>query len=161
MLKYFPKKDETVGLILPRMKIKDRMATLEAFTDVLDDKGKRKQPRNNQILIGTTRLIGTGLQLTRAANVVLMEPDYEFVNEIQVYGRVHRIGQKNDCSFSYRLIDTVNEVERAIIKRQKDRKEAFGRVLSNRECEVMLSKARPSALDVTESSRDRPLTPVR
>ena len=132
-------KDE-IGVILPRMKMKERTATLDAFTDAYDERGIRKQKRNNQILIGTTRLIGTGLQLTRAANTILMEPDYEFVNEAQAYGRVHRIGQKNDCSFSYRLIMSKSEFEMGIVRRQQDRKEAFGRVLGQEEFDQMFQE---------------------
>lgn len=145
MLRYFPEmeKDEEVGLILPRMKIKERAAILEAFTDVVDVNGKRKHKRNIRVLIGTTRLLGTGLQLTRAANIVLMEPDYEFVNEIQAYGRIHRIGQKHDCSFSYRLIDSESEIEKAIVERQRDRKEVFGRNLSEGEFHDMMESVGP------------------
>ena len=64
--------------------------------------------------------------MTRAVQMVLMEPEYEFVNELQAYGRIHRIGQKNRCSFSYGLIDPASEVERRIIDGQKTRKEQMG-----------------------------------
>lgn len=119
------------------MKARDKTEALEAFTDAHDDNGNRKQKRNNKILIGTTRLIGTGLQLTRSCNVVLMEPDYEFIKELQGYGRVHRIGQKNNSSFSYRLIDPTSEIERAILKKQQDRKEVVGRALSDSELKMI------------------------
>lgn len=149
MLKYFPEKEEKeqVGLIMPRMKIKERAAILEAFTDVLDVNGKRKHKRNIQILIGTTRQIGTGLQLTRAANIVLMEPDYEFVNEIQAYGRVHRIGQKHDLSCSYRLINSESEVEKAIVERQRDRRETFGRYIGDQDFDDLMALVRPKEVD--------------
>jgi hypothetical protein len=109
------------------MKQKDRTTTIEAFTDVLSENGERKQKDNYQILIGTTRLIGAGLQLTRASHVVLMEPDFEFFRELQGYARVHRIGQKNFESYSYRFIDEGSAIEQRILKRQKERNEFTGR----------------------------------
>ena len=71
-------------------------------------------------------MIGVGLQLQKACYVVVMEPDYEFIHELQAYGRVHRIGQKNPFSRSFRLIDDGSEIENKILQRQADRKEAAG-----------------------------------
>jgi SNF2 family DNA or RNA helicase len=115
------------------MKGSEKVEIVNAFTDACDLKGKRKSKRDIRFLIGTSRLLGVGLQLTRACNVVLMEPDNEFVREMQGYARIHRIGQKNPLSRSYRLIDSGSEVEEAILKRQKDRKEFAGRALSEEE----------------------------
>ena len=110
------------------MKARERTAVLDAFTDAIDkDTGLRKQKNDIQILIGTTRLIGVGLQLTRAANLVLMEPDYEFYRELQAVARVHRIGQRNLRSYSLRLIDEGSEIENRIVKRQEQRGEVHGR----------------------------------
>jgi len=117
-------------VIAGRMKGSEKTDIINAFTDAVDPKGKRKCKKDIRFLIGTSRLLGVGLQLTRASHVVLMEPDNEFVREMQGYARVHRIGQKNPLSRSYRLIDSGNEVEAAILKRQKDRKEFAGRLIS-------------------------------
>jgi SNF2 family DNA or RNA helicase len=114
-------------VIAGRMKGSEKTDIINAFTDAVDPRGKRKCKRDIRFLIGTSRLLGVGLQLTRASHVVLMEPDYEFIREMQGYARVYRIGQKNPLSRSYRLIDSGNEVEGAILKRQKDRKEFVGR----------------------------------
>jgi SNF2 family DNA or RNA helicase len=132
-----PSLKNRIGVVMPGMKAKDRTDVLEAFTDAFDDKGKHRQTRNNLILIGTTRLIGKGLQLTRAAHMVLMEPEYEFVNELQAYGRIHRIGQMNPCSYSYRLINSASEIERRIVERQKARKESVGVQVDAAEVEGM------------------------
>jgi hypothetical protein len=122
-----------VGLVCAGMKQRERTAVIDAFTDAVDkDSGTRKQKLNFQILIGTTRLIGTGLQLTRACNLVMMEPDYEFYRELQVVARVHRIGQKNPRSYSFRLIDQGSEIEKRIVKRQEDRGEIFGKEVKTR-----------------------------
>jgi len=120
-------------VIAGRMKGSEKSEIINAFTDAVDVKGKRKSKRDICFLIGTSRLLGVGLQLTRACHVVLMEPDNEFVREMQGYARVHRIGQKNPLSRSYRLIDSGSEVEEAILKRQRDRKEFAGKEMCDEE----------------------------
>jgi len=122
-------------VIAGRMKASEKAEIINAFTDAVDLKGKRKSKGDVRFLIGTSRLLGVGLQLTRASNIVLMEPDNEFVREMQAYARVHRIGQKNPLSRSYRLIDSGSEIEEAILKRQKDRNEFAGRPFSAEETE--------------------------
>jgi SNF2 family DNA or RNA helicase len=95
------------------MKARERTAVIDAFTGAVDkDSGIKKTKQDFQILIGTTRLIGTGLQLTRACNLVMMEPDYEFYRELQAVARIHRIGQKNPRSYSFRLIDQEVQLSR-------------------------------------------------
>ena len=115
------------------MKASEKTELVDAFTDAYDDKSNRKTKKDVRFLIGTSRLLGVGLQLTRACHCVLMEPDNEYVRELQAYARVHRIGQKNPLSRSYRLINSLSEIEQAILKRQEDRKEFAGRKLSEEE----------------------------
>jgi SNF2 family DNA or RNA helicase len=119
------------------MKLREKYAILDAFTDTLDHKGKRKSKDDIQILIGTTRFLGVGLQLTRACNLVLMEPDNEFWRERQGYARIHRIGQRNPLSRSYRLIAQNSEIEQRILKRQQDRKELPGRPIDEEEAALL------------------------
>ncbi|KAK0103145.1 hypothetical protein ONS96_005754 [Cadophora gregata f. sp. sojae] len=121
-------KNGRVGIIYAGQRPRDRKAAIEAFTDAKDHKKERKQKANYQFLVGTTRIIGAGLQLTRSCNVVIMEPDYEFHRELQGYARVHRIGQKNPESRSYRLIDALDPIEQSILKRQTARGEFPGRL---------------------------------
>ncbi|KAE9363422.1 hypothetical protein N431DRAFT_357289 [Stipitochalara longipes BDJ] len=133
--RYFPEEKDRVGVIAGRMKASEKSEIINGFTDAVDLKGKRKSKKDICFLIGTSRLLGVGLQLTRACNVVLMEPDNEFIREMQAYARVHRIGQKNPISRSYRLIDSGSEIEEAILKRQRDRKEFAGREIGSEEAE--------------------------
>ena len=60
------------------------------------------------------------------------------MRELQGYARVHRIGQKNPFSFSYRLIDESSEIEARILKRQADRKELPGRKLTEEEVQKLV-----------------------
>jgi SNF2 family DNA or RNA helicase len=116
-------------MIAGRMKASEKTGILNAFSEAMDDKGKRKAKKDIRYLIGTTRLLGVGLQLTRACNLVLMEPDNEFVREMQGYARIHRIGQKNPLSRPFRLINVESEIEQQILKRQEDRREFPGRLI--------------------------------
>ena len=61
-----------------------------------------------------------------------MEPDYEFYRELQAVARVHRIGQRNLRSYSFRLIDEGSEIENRIVKRQEQRGEVHGRKVQTR-----------------------------
>lgn len=123
-MEYFPEYKELVGLVAGRMKPSEKVKIINAFTDNVE--GNQRNVKEIRILIGLTRSIGVGLQLQKACYVVSMEPDYEFVNELQAYGRVHRIGQKNPLSRSFRLIDDRSDIEGLILKRQEDRKEVLG-----------------------------------
>jgi SNF2 family DNA or RNA helicase len=65
----------------------------------------------------------------------MMEPDYDFGRQVQAYARVHRIGQKNPKSYSYRLIDAGSDIEERILKRQRDRSEVFGTLVNKHEAD--------------------------
>lgn len=132
--RYFPEDKDRVGVITQRMKASERQFLIDCFSDAKDEKQNLKYKREIKFLIGTTFALGKGLGLTRARNVVLMEPD-NFTTESQAYGRVDRIGQKNPISRSYRLIDVGSEIEQKIIKRQVDRNESYGRPIDNEEVE--------------------------
>ncbi|CAG8975179.1 hypothetical protein HYALB_00004240 [Hymenoscyphus albidus] len=94
----------------PRQRAKD----LEAFNK-LEVPGQSRMEREQQtiypknfpeivnIIIGNAQIIGKGLDLTRASNLVLMEPDISFARESQIYSRIHRIGQQAIETQSYRL----------------------------------------------------------
>ncbi|PBP28226.1 SNF2 family protein [Diplocarpon rosae] len=141
VLRYFPEYQDLVGVIGGRMRGSEKREIIHAFTGATDDQGKPKSKKEVRILIGLTQIIGVGLQLQQACHVVLMEPDYDFVRELQAYARVHRIGQKNPLSRSYRLIDSTNDVEQSILQRQERRKEVAGRRISAEEVEEKESRA--------------------
>lgn len=130
---YIPSKRGRVGLLHGEMSTAARTAALEAFTDAMTENKQgqvvRRRRENLQILLGTTPMLSKGLQLTRAANVVMMEPDHEFARELQGYARVNRIGQRNPWTFTYRLVDDGSTVESAILARQEERGEFPGRMI--------------------------------
>jgi len=121
--RYVPKKRGRVGLVYERMKTKDRTDMMEAFTgeQTEDRNGNlvRKQGKNYQFLIGTLKQLSAGHHLTRAATVILMEPLLDPREERQAYGRVRRIGQRNPCTFTWRLIDFGSGIEAVVTDRQE------------------------------------------
>jgi SNF2 family DNA or RNA helicase len=159
---YVPFKKGRVGLMYAEMSTAARTDMLEAFADVMTENKQgavvRRRKENIQFLIGTTPILSKGLQLTRACNVVLMEPDNEFHRELQGYARVNRIGQRNPWTFSYRLIDDGSEVENSILQRQKERGELPGRVLKAVDVEKMGPMDDWGLIDYESDDLERPVS---
>jgi len=128
--RYVPHKAGRVGLVKPKQPTRDVAIILESFNDDVhankQNKIVRKQKQNFQYLVGPVRQLGRGLQLTRACNVILMEPDHKYDHELQAFARVNRIGQKNPITFSYRLLDSGSNIEQDIIVRQMEKNETPG-----------------------------------
>lgn len=63
-----------------------------------------------RVFIGNTIAAGTGLTLTAASEVVMLEPDWVPSNNAQAIMRCHRIGQKNAVRARFvRLADTLDD----------------------------------------------------
>lgn len=81
------------------------------------------------ILLASLKASGTGINLTAASRVYLLEPWWNPAVEEQAMDRVHRIGQKEDVKI-VRLIAR-NSIEERILelqeKKKKLAKEAFGK----------------------------------
>ena len=136
----FPHSRDRICLIHGGMDTPTRIASVSAFTDELDHRGLRKSKQNFQFLLGTTRMLGTGFTFVRACNLVLIGADWQHVVEKQAYGRVHRIGQENKRSFSYRLINEAHTVERRTLARQAQRNEVKGTLLAESERAGLVDK---------------------
>lgn len=57
-----------------------------------------------RVIIGTTGAMGTGLTLTRASNVIMLELDWTPANLEQAEDRCHRIGQDNSVLVQYLVL---------------------------------------------------------
>ncbi|CZT12306.1 uncharacterized protein RCO7_09039 [Rhynchosporium graminicola] len=139
--RYFPEYKDLLGVVAGKMKPSEKVKIINAFTDTAEDTKAKSYKKEVRILIGLTRSIGVGLQLQKACHIVLMEPDCVFVDELQAYGRVHRIGQRNPLSRSFRLIDDGSDIEKLILKRQEDRKEVAGTKIGELEVEETEKRA--------------------
>lgn len=102
--------DNTV-FVHSHMSISDRIADLNQF----------QEDRQLSFLVGTTSIIGTGINCTAASQLVLMEPDNIRRNEDQAYARIRRFGQNNSKTFTFRLLCRDALAETRLLKRRAHR----------------------------------------
>lgn len=82
------------------------------------------------IFLISLRAGGTGLTLTRAEYVFLLDPWWNPAVEEQAIDRVHRIGQTK-CVFVYRMI-TAGTIEERIEKLKQSKRELFNSVIEDK-----------------------------
>ena len=86
------------------------------FTGETSDSDRRdaieyfQEDESCQIIIGTFGALGTGVTLTAADTVILLDEPWSKANEEQAIDRLHRIGQQNNITI-YRIMckDTIDE----------------------------------------------------
>jgi superfamily II DNA or RNA helicase len=96
---------------------KDRQHEVETFQNSSD----------HQVFLLSLKAGGTGLNLTRAGYVFLLDPWWNPAAEAQAFDRAHRIGQKNKV-FVYKFISR-NSIEEKIIKLQEEKIELFHSII--------------------------------
>ncbi len=74
------------------------------------------------ILMGTMRLLGTGIILTQARQIVIIDLDYNACSNNQAEKRISQIGQSNE-SIAHILVCTNITIEQQIRKRHDKRQE--------------------------------------
>lgn len=148
MIEKYMKKKGRVGLLYAELTGPVKTSIVEAFAeDVTEDKKGKEVPkhRNNfQYIIGTPKQLGTGHQLTRAANVILMEPDVDFGMETQGFSRVKRPGQKNPQSNTYKLVDAGSELETQIQNEHARNQATHGKFIKKWEAHPQIKVSQPS-----------------
>ncbi|KAH7693287.1 helicase [Aphelenchoides avenae] len=70
---------------------------------------------------------GTAMNLTGATRVFLLDLHWNPFNELQAFGRVHRIGQTKETRI-IRLIGE-NTIEKRVLEKQKEKLDLAGNVL--------------------------------
>lgn len=102
------------------------------------------QPDGATILLASLKASGTGINLTSASTVYLLEPWWNPAVEKQAMDRVHRIGQKHDVKI-IRLI-VRNSIEERVLELQEKKKkcarEAFKKRGHNDKREVNIDDLR-------------------
>jgi non-specific serine/threonine protein kinase len=101
----------------------------------------------NRVFLISLKAGGTGLNLTSADYVFLVDPWWNPATEAQAIDRTHRIGQKNHV-FAYKMVCS-NSIEEKIIQLQEKKKllsedliqaqENFVKKLSRADVEVLFS----------------------
>ncbi|RZS09750.1 hypothetical protein BHM03_00040856, partial [Ensete ventricosum] len=101
-------------------------------------------PGEPTVLLASLKAAGTGINLTAASRVYLMEPWWNPAVEEQAMDRVHRIGQKEEVKV-VRLI-VRGSIEERILKLQERKKKlasgAFGRKAAKEQKQVRLEDLR-------------------
>lgn len=104
------------------LRFKARQQIADAFEERKTADGKYVVESNRpRILVGTAGVMGVGLNLKRAGQIILMEPHYLKRDERQAIARIKRIGQLNNSTKAWRLRDLSLRVEEAILARQEGR----------------------------------------
>jgi len=105
--KLLEKKEIQYSLIMGG--VKDRDAQVSAF---------QNDPRV-QVFVGQIATAGLGVTLTAASTMVFYSLDYSMSNFEQAKARIHRVGQKENCTYIY--LTAKNTVDVRIIKALRDK----------------------------------------
>ena len=84
---------------------------------------------NLQVFLLTTRVGGLGINLTAANKVIILDPDWNPMVDIQATERAFRIGQTRDVSI-YRFVSE-DTIEEKIYHRQVFKKFMADRILAD------------------------------
>lgn len=83
-----------------------------------------EQFQNNQnckVFLGQIQAVREGLTLTAADTLIFYSLDYSYANYSQAAARIHRIGQKNRCTYVHLIArDTIDEHVMKAISEKKD-----------------------------------------
>jgi SNF2 family DNA or RNA helicase len=80
-----------VGYSCIRGSVKDREAQVSAFQNDPDV----------PVFVGQIATAGLGITLTAASTLVFYSTDYSMSNFEQAKARIHRVGQKENCTYIY------------------------------------------------------------
>ena len=102
---------------MPKAVVADICGLFNEDPMVMDKYPNEESP---QFLVGTTRLLGTGYNLTGARILVIFDPEWLQREHDQAIHRVYRIGQLREC-FTYCFQTEGSDLEESIWNRQKKR----------------------------------------
>lgn len=90
----------------------DRQAAVDEF---------QKDPAC-RVFIGQNTAAGTGITLTAASDLLMLEPSWTPSDNAQIAGRIHRIGQKNGCQVRFvTLAGSIDEqIGKALARKAAD-----------------------------------------
>ena len=99
-----------IGYALIKGDVKDRAEQVEKF----------QKDETVRVFVGQIQTTGMGLTLTAADTAVFYSLDYSFSNYEQAKARIHRIGQKNNCTYIHLIANkTIDEKVFDALKRKK------------------------------------------
>ena len=99
-----------IGYSLIKGDVKDRAEQVEKF----------QKDNSIKVFVGQIQTTGMGLTLTAADTAVFYSLDYSFSNYEQAKARIHRIGQKNKCTYIHLIAQkTIDEKVFDALKKKK------------------------------------------
>ena len=113
--------------ILTHAGIKNRAEIVDGFQGKLKDSGLpvHEEASKARIFITTPTLCGTGLTMTRAFRMVLMEPAWLKSTQNQAFFRIIRLSQENAKTWTYLLFSRRDPTEYKIRKTQRRRNQCL------------------------------------
>jgi len=80
-----------------------------------------QEPTGPRAIVVQTRAGGLGITLTAADTAVFFSLDYSFENYDQARARIHRIGQKSNCTYYHLMArDTIDEKVLVALREKRD-----------------------------------------
>ena len=99
--------------------VKDRASEVDKFQNDQDVK----------VFVGQLQTTGMGLTLTAADTAVFYSLSYNFADYEQAKARIHRIGQKNNCTYIHLIAK--NTIDEKVMKALKSKKNIADLVVDN------------------------------
>ena len=125
--RFIPEIDAIAGMLkkdgikysLIRGDVKDRAGEVERF----------QNDKETKVFIGQLQTTGMGLTLTAADTAVFYSLSYNFADYEQAKARIHRIGQKNNCTYIHLIAK--NSIDEKVLEALSKKKNIADLVVDN------------------------------
>lgn len=111
---------EVVQIIVDILKPYDAMGYLAKNKNLKDTENAFKADNSKVALVGTIKLMGTGLTFNNSNNVIFFDSPWTGADKQQCIDRCHRIGQTNDLNiYSLVCANSIDEKVEMIVRRKE------------------------------------------
>lgn len=111
---------EVVQIIVDILKPYNAMGYLVKNKNLKDTENAFKSDKNKVALVGTIKLMGTGLTFNNSNNVIFFDSPWTGADKQQCIDRCHRIGQTNDLNiYSLVCANSIDEKVEMIVRRKE------------------------------------------
>lgn len=111
---------EVVQIIVDILKPYNAMGYLAKNKNLKDTENSFKADKNKVALVGTIKLMGTGLTFNNSNNVIFFDSPWTGADKQQCIDRCHRIGQTNDLNiYSLVCANSIDEKVEMIVRRKE------------------------------------------
>lgn len=111
---------EVVQIIVDILKPHNAMGYLAKNKNLKDTENSFKADKNKVALVGTIKLMGTGLTFNNSNNVIFFDSPWTGADKQQCIDRCHRIGQTNNLNiYSLVCANSIDEKVEMIVRRKE------------------------------------------